>query len=519
LTDQKIINAIYNRVIKNTGILYAKMGITMFISLYTTRLILNSLGANDFGVFNIVGGSIAMLGFLNVSMASATQRFMSYAEGEGNINKLISIFNVSIVLHFLIAIAMGLVLFVMGYILFNGVLNIPSDRISAAKLVYYFMIASTMVTVMTVPYDAVLNAHENMLYYALIGIVESLLKLGVAIVVVYTSTDKLIIYGFLMTCISLIIMVLMRIYCHQKYTECHIDPKKYFQKDLMKEMTGFAGWSLMKTSTSMFGNYGFSIVLNHFFGTLLNAADGVAGQLNGQLLAFSNTMMRALNPAIVKAEGGGGRENMLKLSLAGSKFSFFLFAFFAIPVLIESPYILHAWLKNVPDYAIIFCRLMFIWTLIEQLTLPLNTAIGAQGDIKRLSIIKSILNVLPIPIVYALFSFGFPPYSMYIVGIFIWGIIEGNITVYFAIKNCNLILNDFLKYVLYKCLIILLIPLAFGIIPTFIMPDTLLRLIMVISFSSLSFISVLFFVGLTSDEKLYLKVAANKITNKYFNPK
>jgi O-antigen/teichoic acid export membrane protein len=290
-----------NRVIKNTGILYAKMGITVFISLYTTRLILNSLGANDYGVFNIVGGSIAMLGFLNASMASATQRFMSYAEGAGNIEKLISIFNVSMVLHFLIALIMGAVLLGIGYFLFNGVLNIPSDRISAAKMVYYFMIVSTMFTVMTVPYDAVLNAHENMLYYSIIGIVQALLKLGVAYVVILTTVDKLIIYGLLMAMISLIIMMLMRVYCHRKYTECRISPKKYFQKNLMKEMTGFAGWSFMGTSTSMLGNYGFSIVLNHFFGSVLNAADGIAGQLNGQLLVFSNTMMKALNPAIVKA--------------------------------------------------------------------------------------------------------------------------------------------------------------------------------------------------------------------------
>ena len=174
-----------NRVVKNTGFLYAKMGITMFISLYTTRLILNSLGAADFGIFNIVGGAIAMLGFLNAAMAGATQRFMSYSEGEGNKKKQKSIFNISILLHFFIALAAGIALLIAGYFFFNGILNIPADRIFAAKVVYGSLIVSTMFTVMSVPYDAVLNAHENMKYYAIIGIIESLLKLSVALIVVY----------------------------------------------------------------------------------------------------------------------------------------------------------------------------------------------------------------------------------------------------------------------------------------------------------------------------------------------
>ena len=169
------------RVIKNTGYLYAKMGITMFISLYTTRLILNSLGASDFGIFNIVGGAIAMLGFLNGAMASATQRFMSYSEGEGNKEKQKSIFNVSLVLHFGIAFIVGIVLLIAGYFFFNGILNIPVDRIFAAKVVYASLIVSTMFTVMTVPYDAAMNAHENMKYYAIVGILESFLKLAVAL--------------------------------------------------------------------------------------------------------------------------------------------------------------------------------------------------------------------------------------------------------------------------------------------------------------------------------------------------
>lgn len=292
-----------NRVIKNTGYLYAKMGITMFISLYTTRLILNSLGASDFGIFNIVGGAIAMLGFLNAAMAGATQRFMSYAEGEGNKEKQTRIFNISVVLHLLISLLVGVVLLIAGYFFFNGILNIPDDRIFAAKVIYGSLIVSTMFTVMTVPYDAVMNAHENMKYYAIVGIIESVLKLAVAFIVVYTLSDKLIVYGVLMACIPLITMVIMRVYCHKHYVECVLAPKRYWHKGLMKEMSGFAGWNLLGSAAGLIGNYGNGILINHFFGVILNAAIGVVNQLQGQLTVLTSNMQKALTPVIVKKEG------------------------------------------------------------------------------------------------------------------------------------------------------------------------------------------------------------------------
>jgi len=502
------------RIIKNTGILYAKMGITMFISLYTTRLILGALGVADFGVFNVVGGAIAMLTFLNAAMASATQRFMSHAEGAGNKEKQKSIFNVSVILHFIIALIIGLVLEIAGFFLFHGVLNIPENRIHAAQAIYQFMIVSTLFTIMTVPYDAVVNAHENMLYYAIVGIVESLLKMSVAIVVVYTLADKLIIYGLLMACISLVIMIIMRVYCHRKYIECVVAPKKYYDKTLMKEMTGFAGWSFMGSATSMLGNYGLGIVLNHFFGAVLNAAQGVAGQLNGQLSIFSSTMMKALNPAIVKTEGGGERESMLKMSLMGCKFSFFLFAFFAIPFLIETPYILKFWLKNVPDWAVVFCRFAIVRTLIEQLTVSLGTSINAQGNIKRISFIKSILNIIPLPLIYLSFRSGNPPYMMYIISIIIWGFLEGIITIYFTIRNCNMKFINYFDEVISKCIKIFMVTFGFGLIPFYFMQETFIQLIIVILSSTITFLTTVYFYGLEKQEKFFIKSALKTIKTK-----
>ena len=343
-----------------------KMGITMFISLYTTRLILNSLGTTDFGIFNIIGGSIAMLGFLNAAMASATQRFMSYSEGEGNKEKQKRIFNVSIILHFVISFIIAIILIIAGYFFFNGILNIPEERKFAAQTIYGSLIISTMFTVMAVPYDATMNTHENMKYYAIIGVFESLLKLIVAVFVcVYTTTDKLIIYGFLMACIPIIILIIMCIYCHHHYEECVINIQKYWDKTIMKELTNFAGWNFLSTSSSMIGNYGLGIIINHFFGALLNAAQGITNQINGQILTLSNNLIKATNPIIGKSAGKQDLSLLQKATVESTRATTILYSMVAIPLFLYTPYIMACWLKNVPEWTILFVRLVIICNLIE----------------------------------------------------------------------------------------------------------------------------------------------------------
>ena len=451
-----------NRVIKNTGYLYAKMGITMFISLYTTRLILNSLGASDFGIFNIVGGAIAMLGFLNSAMASATQRFMSYSEGEGNKEKQKSIFNISLVLHFAIAFIVGFALLIAGYFFFNGVLNIPGSRVFAAQMVYGSLIVSTMFTVMTVPYDAVMNTHENMKYYALVGILESVLKLAVAFACVYTVYDKLIVYGILMACIPLITLTVMRVYCHKHYVECVVAPRRYWDKGLMKEMTSFAGWNFTTSISNIATQYGLSIVLNHFWGAVLNAAQGIGNQLCGQLQALSNNMLKAVNPVIAKSEGAHQRDKMLNVALSSCKISYLIMLFCSLPFLLEMPFVMQLWLKEVPAWATLFCSLQIIRTLLDLIIYPLNVAVNAQGQIKSISICKSVLNLLPVFLTYICFRFGFAPYWMYITWIGCWNLLGGAITLYYSIKLCSLSLNSFLTTVLYPCLLQTIICLLTG---------------------------------------------------------
>jgi O-antigen/teichoic acid export membrane protein len=455
-----------------------------------------------------------MLGFLNAAMASATQRFMSYSEGAGDKEKQKSIFNISVILHFFIAITIGIVLLIAGYFFFHSILNIPAARIYAAQMVYYFMIVSTMLTVMTVPYDAVLNAHENMLYYAVVGIVESVLKLAVAFVVVYTLADKLIIYGALMTGISLLVMVIMRVYCKRNYEECVFKPRTYYNKALMQEMTGFAGWNFLTAFSSVVGQYGLGIVLNHFFGTLLNAAQGIANQLCGQLQSFSNTMLKALNPHITKSEGAGNRSVMLQSSLSGCKFSFFLVSFFVIPFLIDASYIMKIWLKNVPEYGVAFFRFQVIRTLIEQLTIVLGVSISAQGNIANISKIKSIINILPIILTSVVFYLGFSPYFMYIVWIACWSILGGIVSVYFAKINCGLSIKDFIKQVIIPCTCLFSIVYGLSTLPYLILQAGILRFICICVVSCISFILLSWRLALNEIEKKALRNLKTSLRNK-----
>lgn len=489
------------RVIKNTGFLYVKMGITVFISLYTTRIILASLGASDFGVFNIVGGAITMLGFLNSTMANATQRFMSYAEGANDLLKKKQVFNVSMVLHIGVALLTGLILLAAMYPLFNGIFNIQLDRIFAAKVIYLSLIVSTMFTIVNVPYDAVMNAHENMLYYSLIGIFESLLKLIVAFACVYTTSDKLIVYGILMAIIPFVTLTIMKIYCHRKYAECVIGFRQYWSKQLVKDIASFSGWNFLTAISSLASYYGVGLVLNHFFGTILNAAQGIANQVNGQMSAFSLNLMKAVNPIIVKRAGAKDVEAMNKATLASGKYSTLLIVFFAVPFILEMHYVLSIWLKEVPEWTSLFCALQLVITVICQMTSSAATAIYAEGNIKWYAIYKSVMNLAPVLLTYIAFTFHGAPYWLYVTMVAIWAIGGDCVILSYAKKMCNLSFLIFAKEVLAPVVLVLALMFVCGYLPQTFMEMSFGRLLISIFTTSVVFFIVIWLFVFKRQEK------------------
>lgn len=506
-----------SRIIKNTGWLYAKMGITMFISLYTTRLILSSLGVTDFGIYNIVGGAINMLGFLNASMAGATQRFMSFAQGQGDKNKQIQIFNIGFTIHLLLSIIVSVVLLFCGFFFFNGILQIPASRQLAAQVIYASLIVSTMFTIANVPYDAVMNAHENMLYYSIIGILEACLKLLVAFICVNTESDKLIVYGTLMACIPFITLTIMKTYCHKQYEECQLKPIKYWNTRTAKEMGKFAGWNLFSTFAMMGANYGLGIVTNYFWGVLLNTALGIAQQVNAQLQVFSSNMLKALNPVITKSKGSGDNKKTIEYSYSGGKFSFFTFVIFAVPFIVETPYILKIWLAIVPNWAVLFCRLQIVATIITQIFVTLPTAIFATGKNKEVSLYTSYIYIGSIVTTFLMFEFGAPPYFMYI------SVIGLNVCLYYGMiaklfaRLYNTTGSSIIQHLIVPCAIITIIPLILCNATKLFLETGFIRLIIVLLLSSVSIFFLSLEVGTTNTERDTIRLIIINIKTKIYD--
>lgn len=477
------------------------MAITMFVSLYTTRLILSGLGASDFGIYNIVGSAIHMLGFLNAAMAGATQRFMNYAEGEGNFEKKKTIFNVSVTLHYVIAALVALVLIVAGFFFFNGILNIPEERVLAAEVVYCCLIASTVFSVTSVPYEAVLNSHENMKYYSIVGVFEALLKLSVAFACVYTTGDKLVVYGVLMALIPFITRTIQRVYCYRHYSECVYKPRVYYDKTIAKEMTSFAGWGFVNSTASMLTMQGMSILLNMFGGVVVNAAHGVANQLAGQLMVFSHQMLKALNPVLVKSRGAGKNQQMLEAASTGNKMSYLIYTFFAIPFIIETPYILSIWLKDVPEWAVLFVRLVLIRQMVSQISVTLDTCINATGRVKRMTINSSIIWISPIIIGYFMYKYGAPIYTIYIL-LILMAFCRVYNSLYFCHKQCGLKIKDYLLKTFMPCFIQTVVLIVVLLVIVSFIDESLSRLLIVLFLSFICHPISSYFIGFNDKEKV-----------------
>ena len=387
----------------------------MGISLYSTRLVLNYLGAHDFGIFNLIAGIITVLSFLNGAMAISTQRYLSFHQGGGDFLMQKKVFTNSWILHIASGVVFVALLEIACPFLFNGFLNIPTGRIAPAKAIYHFMAVSVFFTVITVPFTAVLNARENMLWSAIVSIVESICKLFIALSLSYfLQSERLIFFGLFTAGTSMICFSLHSIYCLKQYGECSI--KEYqIDKPLLKELTIFSAWTMTGTLAWTGRVEGLGIILNIFFGTLMNAAYGIAQQVLGMLSFFSGTLLRALDPQIMRSEGMNDRPRMLRLSMMECKFCFLLIAFIAIPFIFEMPAILKFWLKDVPDQAVIFCRLILISAMSNQLTVGIKTAIQSTGKIKLYQTLDTTAIFLSIPSAYFLLKFGFPVYSVFLI--------------------------------------------------------------------------------------------------------
>lgn len=405
------------RIAKNTLLLYFRMLFLMVISLYTSRVVLNILGVENFGIYNVVGGVVAMLSMLTGSLSAAISRFITFELGNQNFKRLNTVFSTAVSIQVLLALIIIVVAEVFGFWFLNAKMNIPAERMYAANWVLQYSILTFAINLISIPYNAAIIAHEKMSAFAYVSILEGVLKLIIAYLLYLSSFDKLIAYACLLCAVALTIRVIYGIYCKRYFEECTWH--WVFDKSLLKQMLGFSGWNFIGVSASVFRDQGVNIALNLFCGPVVNAARGIAVQVNIAINNFAQNFMTALNPQITKSYALGNRVYMMRLIFQGARLSFYMLLLLSLPVLVNTQYILTLWLNTVPDYTVVFVQLMLILTLCESLSYPLITAMLATGNIKKYQIIVGGLNMMNFPISYVLLWVGCSPEITLIVAIII----------------------------------------------------------------------------------------------------
>lgn len=502
-----------SKVILNTGILYGKMLITMIITLLSTRWILQALGAEDYGIYSLVAGIIVMLSFLNTALSGSTQRFLSYNMGKGDADNLKEVFYYSVLFHLFVGIVV-LLLFELGGIFFlKEVLVIPTGKEDVVLIVLHCLSVSTFFTIISVPYQAILNARENFLMVAIIGIIESVLKLAIAIVLLKYGGDRLILYAVLMMFLSLNSIVILRFYCKRKYHETHIQWMRIKDTVLFKSMASFALWNLIGSITNLARGQGIAMLLNTFFGVIANAAYGIAYQVNGQVTFFSGTISKVMRPQVVMSEGEGDRARMLRLSLTNSKITFLLLAVLCVPLIVEMQYALSLWLKNVPEYTIIFCQMVLLIALLFQLSTGLFMIVESVGNIKWNQIFIGSLHILVLPAGYFCLKKGFPAFSVFLC-IIIEEFIALCLRTYFAKKIGGLSIKYYVFKVFVPSVSIVISAYILSLIAKQFLSDGLIRLGIIIVFSSLIILLGGFKFALSKDEKGIITNLISSFINK-----
>lgn len=400
------------RIIVNTAAQYTRTIINVCLSLYSTRLILAALGQSDYGIYSVVAGVVAMLSFVTNALVTTTQRYLSFHHGAGDKDKIRLVFGNSVLLHILIGISLAVILCAIGPWVVNHLLNITQERIEAALIVYFAAVIMLLLTFLTAPIRALFIARENIVYISIVDVLDGVLKLVLAIWLSHIAHDRLIAYAGFMTSIQLFNLLAFAIYAAWKFEECHWPRLHEWNKQYIRELSGFAGWTIYSTGCVIARTQGIAILLNNFMGAAINAAYGISLQVSGAVQFISGSLLNAMKPQIVKAESVGNRSYMLLLASTASKMAFLLLGTLAIPLIWEMPAILAFWLKEVPPYAVMFCRFILITSLCDQLTVGLISAIEAVGTIRNYSIIINSIKILTLPCAWICLYLKFPLISV-----------------------------------------------------------------------------------------------------------
>ena len=488
------------RIAKNTLVLYVRMLFTMGISLFTSRVILQTLGVEDYGISSVVGGVISMFTFINAAMVSSTQRYLNFELVRGDANQLRSVFSTSLQIHALIALAIIVLSETVGLWFLNEKLVIPEARMTAAMWVYQCSILSCAVSIMSTPYNAVIVAHEKMSAFAYISILDVSLKLLVVYLLVVLPFDKLIILSILTLLVQLFIRYIYTLYCHRHFPESYFQFR--FNMTLFKEMFGFAGWSFWGNLAAILYTQGLNMMLNIFFGPIVNAARGIAVQVQSAVQQFVGGFQTALNPQITKNYASNNLPQMHSLMFRSARFSFLLLFFLSLPVLMETNFILTLWLKTVPDDAVIFTQIMICISLIYTTANPCVIANQATGKVKIYQMVVGGILLLILPISYVVLKLGAPAYSVFIVHFCIESLAQFS-RMYMLRKLIHLPLWQYMKNIYIPIVSTVIIAIILPLVVRMQVSEGWLRFLAVGFTCVLSVGASSYFIGFTKQERVF----------------
>ena len=496
------------RIAKNTLMLYVRMLFTMAVSLFTSRVVLQTLGVEDYGIQNVVGGVITMFTFINGGMVSSTQRYLNFEIAKGNADRLKSVFNTALQIHALIAVVIIILGETVGLWFLLEKLVIPEERMTAAMWVYQCSIIACVVNILSVPYNADIIAHEKMSAFAYISILDVTLKLVIVYLLVVSPIDKLIVYAILTLLVQLLIRYVYTRYCNKHFQESFVEWK--LNKPLFKEMLSFAGWSFWGNLAGILYTQGLNMMLNIFFGPVVNAARGIAVQVQAAVQQFVSGFQTALNPQITKNYASGDLEQMHSLMFRSARFSFLLLFFLSLPVLLETDFLLTLWLKTVPDDAVIFTQIMICISLIYTTANPCVVANQATGKVKIYQMVVGGILLMILPISYIFLKLGAPAYSVFIVHFFVESVAQFS-RMYMLRKLINLPMWQYMKNIYIPIVTTVAVAIILPIIVRMQVEEGWLRFIAVGFTCVLSVGISTFFIGFTKHERVFFLDKALRI--------
>lgn len=496
------------RIAKNTLMLYFRMLVMMAVSLYTSRIVLVTLGVSDYGIYNVVGGFVTMFSLISGAMTTATQRFLSFAIGEGKTDEITSLFSTAVIIHVGIALIILLVGETVGVWFVATQMNFPPGRYNAAIWVFEFSLFTFLVSFISVPYNAAIIAYEKMSAFAYISIIEVLLRLGIVYLLLIAPFDRLIFYALLMALVQVAIQFIYASYTHRKIKTCHCIWK--LNRDYFKQMTSFVSWNLIGSLAGVCKDQGLNVVLNLFFGTAVNAARGVAMQVSTAINRFVTNFQMAMNPQIIKLYAANEKKEMFKLVFRGSRFSYMLLLCLSLPVIIETPFILDIWLVKVPEYTVPFLRLVIFTALVDSISNSLIVSMHASGKVRDYQIIVGGISLLTLPFAYVLLKMGYNPTSALVIALII-SVVCLFARVTLLSHTIDFPAIEFLKQVVLKMLILTLLSYLLPAILYYILPVSWLTFIGICCISLLSGVTVCYWIGMEPHER---EVILSKVKEK-----